>query len=94
MLYRQMTNHHGLKESRRVSPKEHFCKIVGQIVWEEKVFKVFPKANIRLTAPPPDSHILRPINMAWWNLIERIIHGTFLQNYLKIGQILSLEKIF
>ena len=23
-----LTNHHGLKESRRVSPNKHFCKII------------------------------------------------------------------
>ena len=67
---------------------QNYLKIC-QIVWEEKIFKVFTKANIRLRAPPPSSNILRPINMAWWNPIAQ---GTFLQNFLKIGQILSSEK--
>ena len=48
---------------------QNYLKIC-QIVWEGNIFKVFSKANLRPTALLPGSHILRSINMAWWNLIE------------------------
>ena len=64
------------------------------MVQEEKIFKVFTKANIRLIASLPGRYILRSIDMALWNLIESVTLGTLLHNYFKIGQILSLEKTF
>ena len=55
-------------------------------------FKVFNIAKYCKTAQHCKAFFSWLINTAWRNLIE-ITKGTFV-NYLQIGQILSLEKIF
>ena len=70
-----LTNQHGLKESDRGSPYEHFHKINlknGSTLSEERFFS-FHYSHIRQNShalPPPGGHVFWSINMAWRNLIE------------------------
>ena len=91
-----LTNPNGLNNLGRGSPKEHFCKIILKSV-EWFLTRRFLKFSIQIYSE--NKH--RPLaamffyestwlEQSWY----RITKGTFLQNYMEIGPMVSDKKIF
>ena len=92
-----MTNPNGLNNLGRGSPKEHFCKIILKSVqWfrTRRFLKVFYIDYIVKNKTCPLAAMFfdesKCLEQSWY----RITKGTFLQNYIEIGPVVSDKKIF
>ena len=80
----------------RGSPKEHFCKIILKSVqwFLTRRFLKFSIQIYRENKPRPPAAMFfdesKRLEQSW----KRITKGTFLQNYIETGPVVSDEKIF
>ena len=90
------TNPNGLKNLGRGSPKEHFCKIILKSVqwFLTRRFLKFSIQIYRENKPRPLAAMFfdesKWLEQSW----KTITKGTFLQNYIEIGPVVSDKKIF
>ena len=91
-----LTNPNGFNNLARGSPKKHFCKIIWKLVlWF--LTRRFLKFSIQIYSenkPRPLAAMFfdesKWLEQSWY----RITKGTFLQNYIEIGPVVSGKKIF
>ena len=91
-----LTNPNGLNNLARGSPKKHFCKIIWKSV-QWFLTRRFLKFSIQIYSenkPRPLAAMFfdesKWLVQSWY----RITKGTFLQNYMEIGPMVSDKKIF
>ena len=91
-----LTNPNGLNNLGRESPKEHFCKIIWKSVqwFQTRRFFKFSISIYRENKPRPLAAMFfdksKWLEQSW----SRITKGTFLQNNIEIGPVVSDRKIF
>ena len=91
-----LTNPNGLNNLGRASPKEHFCKIILKSVqwfWTRRFLKFFIKIY-KENKPSPLAAMFFDESKWLEQSCNRITKGTFLQNYIEIGPVVSDKKIF
>ena len=91
-----LTNPNGLNNLGTGSPKEHFCKIIWKLVqwFLTRRFLKFSILIYRENKPRPLAAMFfdesKWLEQSWY----RITKGTFLQNYMEIGPVVSDKMIF
>ena len=91
-----LTNPNGLNNLCRGSSKEQFCKIILKSVqwFLTRRFLKFSTQIYRKNKPRPLAAMFSDeskwLEQSW----QRITKGTFLQNYMEIGPVVSNKKIF